>query len=98
MLADSTAARRPANEGLRYAAHAPTLRAMACGGSRANLRSVDALTERIFGLVAERQELRRDHASPPMLERNRLEIARAQWELAHALIDRYLPDAASSAA
>jgi hypothetical protein len=25
------------------------------------------------------------------LERNRLQIARAQWELAHALIDRHLP-------
>jgi len=30
-------------------------------------------------------------APPAAMERNRVQIARAQWELAHALIDRYLP-------
>ena len=37
--------------------------------------------------------------APAAIERNRLQIARAQWELAHALIDRYLPaEAAETAA
>ncbi len=79
---------------------------MACGGSRGHLRdrrsrnlgSVESLTERISGLVARRQELRREDASVTAIERNRLEIARAQWDLAHALIDRYLPSASRSAA
>jgi hypothetical protein len=46
---------------------------------------------RIAQLVAERQELRARGAADGSLERNRLRIARAQWELAHALIDRHLP-------
>jgi hypothetical protein len=75
---------------------------MACGGSRAylratrsrrtrNLGTVETLTARISELVARRQELRREDASIAAIERNRLEIARLQWDLAHALIDRYLP-------
>jgi len=71
---------------------------MGCGGSRVNLRSVEALTERISGLVAHRQELRRSDASLPAIEQNRIEIARAQWELSHALIERYLPSPSRSAA
>jgi hypothetical protein len=60
---------------------------------------VEHLTLQIAGLVAERQELRVRGASIASLERNRLQIARAQWELGHALIDRHLPqDAAQSAA
>jgi hypothetical protein len=47
-------------------------------------------------LVVERQELRIRGASNVSLERNRLQIARAQWELGHALIDRYLPESASA--
>jgi hypothetical protein len=50
------------------------------------------LTIRIAALVAERQRLRSRHAGPAALERNRLQIVRAQWELAQALIDRHLPN------
>src|SRR5512146_1485509 len=48
---------------------------------------------RIAQLVAERQQLRERGASEGALERNRLQIARAQWELGHALIERHLPPA-----
>jgi hypothetical protein len=57
--------------------------------------SAEELTTRIAGLVAERQELRARDASEASLERNRLQIARAQWELAHALIERHLPQPAA---
>jgi hypothetical protein len=61
--------------------------------------SVESLTVRIATLVVERQDLRRGGAAPAAIERNRLQIARAQWELAHALIEQNLPaDAAVSAA
>jgi hypothetical protein len=53
--------------------------------------SVEALTVRIAVLVAERQGLRVSGAAEAAIERNRLQIARAQWELAHALIERHLP-------
>jgi hypothetical protein len=49
-------------------------------------------------LVAERQQLRERGASDSALERNRIQIARAQWELGHALIDRHLPEPASQPA
>jgi hypothetical protein len=52
---------------------------------------VEALALRIAELVVERQELRRTNASVAEIERNRVQIARLQWELAHALIDRYMP-------
>jgi len=52
---------------------------------------VEALALRIAELVIERQELRRTNASVAEIERNRVQIARLQWELAHALIDRYMP-------
>jgi hypothetical protein len=55
--------------------------------------SVEALTLRLGLLVAERQQLRERGASEKALERNRLQLARAQWELSHALIERHLPDA-----
>jgi hypothetical protein len=60
--------------------------------------TAEELTTRIGALVAERQELRARGASLASLERNRLQIARAQWELAHALIDRYLPELAEQTA
>lgn len=59
---------------------------------------MEALALRIAELVAERQELRGQGAATVALERNRLQIARAQWELGHALIERYLPQPAASTA
>jgi hypothetical protein len=53
--------------------------------------TVEALTLRIAALVVERQHLRGASAADADLEQNRLRIARTQWELAHALIDRHLP-------
>ena len=53
--------------------------------------TVEALAMRITELVGERQRLRVTGAPSAAIERNRLQIARAQWELAHALIDRHLP-------
>jgi hypothetical protein len=53
--------------------------------------SADELAARIAILVAERQRLRARGAGEASLERNRLQLARAQWELGHALIDRHLP-------
>ena len=53
--------------------------------------SAEELAARLEALVAERQELRSRAASARALERNRLRIARTQWELSHVLIDRYLP-------
>lgn len=49
-------------------------------------REVEALRERIAGLVADRQELRERGASRSELERNRACIAEAQHALAVALI------------
>jgi hypothetical protein len=60
--------------------------------------SVEALLEQISVLTAERQKLREEGASSAKLERNRVKLARAQWELSHALIERYLPQAHSEAA
>jgi hypothetical protein len=53
--------------------------------------TVEALLEEISGLTAERQRLRERGADATRLERNRVKLARAQWELSHALIERYLP-------
>ena len=58
--------------------------------------SVEELSARLGDLVAERQELRARSASAKALERNRVQIARTQWELSQMLIDRYLPAAAAS--
>jgi hypothetical protein len=58
--------------------------------------SVEALTLRVGLLVAERQELRERGVSAKALERNRVQLAKAQWELSHALIDRHLPDDAEA--
>jgi len=58
--------------------------------------SVEALLEQISGLTAERQRLREQDAGVIRLERNRMKLVRAQWELSHALIERYLPAAEHS--
>ena len=55
--------------------------------------TVEALLEDISGLTVERQRLRERGADPARLERNRVKLARAQWELSHALIERYHPAA-----
>jgi hypothetical protein len=59
-----------------------------------NRQSVDVLAGRISDLIAERQDLREAGSSAAAIERNRVQLARAQWELAHALIDEHLSDAA----
>ena len=63
-----------------------------------NRRTVEALFEEISALTAERQRLRERGVDQMRLERNRVKLARAQWELSHALIERYLPAAHSHAA
>ena len=55
--------------------------------------SVEVLLEEISRLTAKRQELRERGADAAKLERNRVKLARAQWQLSHALIERYLPAA-----
>ena len=59
--------------------------------------SVEALTLRVAELVSERQQLRERGASETALEKNRIQLVRAQWELGHALIDRHLPAAQPAA-
>jgi hypothetical protein len=58
-------------------------------------RSVEDLQAEIGVLTAERQHLRSNGSDEGDLERNRLEIARLQWELSHALIGRYARTAAA---
>lgn len=60
--------------------------------------TVESLTQRISSLTTERQALRTNSATGTALERNRVKIARAQWELSYALIERYLPNSAEQAA
>ncbi|HEY6151202.1 MAG TPA: hypothetical protein VIW19_11835 [Gaiellaceae bacterium] len=55
---------------------------------------MDVLAVRIAELISERQDLRATGSSAAAIERNRVQLARAQWELAHALIDEHLSDAA----
>jgi hypothetical protein len=61
-------------------------------------RDEESLLVEISRLVGERQRLRARNVSEARLERNRLQIARAQWELSYALIRRYGPAAATAAA
>ncbi len=51
----------------------------------------DVLLERVAVLVREREALRARGAGRAALELNRVQIARAQWELSRALIARYSP-------
>ncbi len=52
--------------------------------------SVEDVQVRLDRLNLERQELRTRNVVDDVLERNRLAIVAAQWELSHALIERYL--------
>ena len=52
---------------------------------------MEALQERVATLTLERQELRARDAAAAPLERNRIALARAQWELSHALIEQHRP-------
>jgi hypothetical protein len=61
-------------------------------------RTVETLLDQISELTAERQRLREQGVDTARLERNRVKLARAQWELSHALIERYLPQTHSRAA
>jgi len=61
-------------------------------------RPVEELTERLAALARERQRLRVDGASAAALERNRIEIARTQWELSYSLIARHVESPAAAAA
>ncbi|HXY86346.1 MAG TPA: hypothetical protein VEH52_12775 [Gaiellaceae bacterium] len=53
--------------------------------------------EQIGTLTAERQRLRERGAASGRLERNRVKLARTQWELSHALIERYRPNDSQAA-
>ena len=63
-----------------------------------SLETVESLTQHISTLTTERQTLRTNSASETALERNRVQISRAQWDLSYALIERYLPNSAEQAA
>jgi hypothetical protein len=63
---------------------------------RASAPTVETLTERLRKLTLEREELRAADAGSLELERNRVAIARAQWDLSYALIERYLPKPAAA--
>jgi hypothetical protein len=54
-------------------------------------QSVEALLDEISTLTSERQRLRDQGVDGARLERNRVKLARKQWQLSHALIERYLP-------
>jgi hypothetical protein len=58
--------------------------------------TVESLTQQLRGLTCERQDLRASNAGAVALERNRVAIARTQWELSYALIERYLPKPAAA--
>jgi hypothetical protein len=60
---------------------------------RTGRASVEELESRIGALVVRRQALRERGAGAEALERNRRQLARCQWELSFALIDRHLPQA-----
>jgi hypothetical protein len=59
--------------------------------------TVESLNDRLGMLTRQRQELRAAGAGSVALERNRVAIAGAQWELSYALIERYLPPVAVAA-
>jgi hypothetical protein len=58
------------------------------------MANVECIERAIGRLVAERQLLREHEASHDDLESNRLELVARQQQLSHALIDRYVGEAA----
>ena len=52
--------------------------------------TVEELLDQIADLTTERQRFRDQGVNGTRLERNRVRLARTQWKLSHALIDRYL--------
>ena len=60
-------------------------------------RSVETLLGEISELTMERQRLREAGVTGARLERNRVKLARKQWELSHALIERHLPSDSQAA-
>jgi hypothetical protein len=52
--------------------------------------TVEELLDQIADLTTERQRLRDQGVNGTRLERNRVRLARTQWALSHALIERYL--------
>lgn len=48
--------------------------------------------------MTERQELRAASSPSAAIERNRVQLARTQWELAHALIDEHLAESTARTA
>ena len=65
---------------------------------RAERRDPETLVQLHAVLVGERQQLRLRGAALDDLEQNRLAIVDCQWELSRALIERYLPPAATASA
>jgi hypothetical protein len=61
------------------------------------MASVEGVQEELRVLVAERQAMREREAGRDELESNRLELARRQRQLSHALIGRHLRDAGRAA-
>ena len=60
------------------------------------LPTVESLSYEIRGLVYERQTMRTVGVATEELERNRVELVRAQQELVQALIRRHLPAASAA--
>ena len=58
------------------------------------MANVECIERAIRSLIAERQSLREHEASHEDLESNRLELVARQQQLSHALIDRYIGEAA----
>ena len=80
----------PANADRRGMSSTPLRLGSGARFRRGHVRhTIEALNGRIGELVAERQRLHAAGAAESVLERNRVRIARTQWELSHALVERY---------